>query len=258
MLDWTKRYSTIVGIARGMLYLHEDSLLRIIHRDLKVSNVLLDDEMNLKFSNFGLARIFGENQTQEKTNKVICTWFVAEYYSTHKTHAKITQCKKFIHHYNCLFGIILCNGYISPEYAMNGLFSTKSDAFSFGIILLEIISGKKNNSYYNDCYSMTLTEYVSNAWKLWKEDKILELADPSMSNSFSQTEMHSSRTLVRTRKRPNMSFVIFMLGNERMIPSPNQPAFCLQKGQRINHLYSSSSETRCSENQVTIIEMEAR
>ncbi|XXG83177.1 hypothetical protein AAC387_Pa10g0989 [Persea americana] len=185
-----------------------------------------EEEVGQDDKDFGLARIFGGNQTQEKTSRVVGTY-----------------------------------GYMSPEYAMNGLFSTKSDVFSFGIILLEIISGKKNNSYYIDCYSTTLTEY---AWNLWKEDKILELADPSMSNSLSQTEV--SRCIQvgllcvqeSAEDRPNMSSVVFMLGNETMIPSPNQPAFCLQKGQRSNHLHSSSSETRCSENQVTITDLEAR
>ncbi|KAJ1276228.1 hypothetical protein BS78_05G198600 [Paspalum vaginatum] len=224
LIDWNKRSAIIYGIAQGLLYLDKHSRLRVIHRDLKASNILLNCEMNPKISDFGLAKAFSSNDTEGNTRRIVGTY-----------------------------------GYMAPDYASEGLFSIKSYVYSFGVLILEIVSGKKPSSFYRYGDFINLPGH---ACQQWKDDRWLQLVDTSLVAECHTPEIMRCINIAllcvqeNAADRPTMSDVVAMLSSETMtLSDPKHPAYF---NVRVTHEEASTAIEPYSHNDVTISSIDAR
>ncbi|XP_003562976.2 putative receptor-like protein kinase At4g00960 isoform X2 [Brachypodium distachyon] len=228
-LNWEQQYNIILGIAKGILYLHEDSSMRIIHRDLKANNILIDDDMDPKIADFGLARLLGEGHTNTRTARAVGTL-----------------------------------GYMAPEYAIHGLVSPKIDIFSFGVLVLEIVT-KRRNSSSDDSDAVNL---LSDVWNCWTKGTISQMLDQSLHENARNQALrciHIGLMCVQSdaNDRPSISSVIFMLTRDNMeIQAPAQPAFFFGRESALASVPSDRSDfllgMDVSVNGVTITELYPR
>jgi len=195
-LDWKKRYNIILGIARGLLYLHQDSPVRIIHRDIKASNILLDEKLNPKISDFGLARLFPEDEDE--------------------THVSTRPAGTY--------------GYMAPEYAMRGQLTVKADVYSFGVLLLELVAGRKNTDYN---LSAEMPMLLGWAWRLYEGGNCVQMIDRAIIETCDEEQalrcIHVGLLCIQVDSslRPPMSTVTLMLSTDSDItlPDPAKPVF---------------------------------
>ncbi|XP_015641120.1 cysteine-rich receptor-like protein kinase 44 isoform X2 [Oryza sativa Japonica Group] len=217
LLNWSKRLQIIKGLAEGLLYLHKHCL--IVHRDLKPNNILLDHDMNPKIADFGSAVTLVSDVAEECTRRVVGT-----------------------------------SGYIAPEYASEGRYSLKTDVFSFGVVVLEIISGRKNfimekqgdtvGNLIRDvsiCFNGLLLAnsicvgHLTNcnifqAWHMWRDGRLHELVDPALCDEYeSPVIMRCTQVALLCAQedpteRPTMTDVTRVLNSQSILLSdPKKP-----------------------------------
>ncbi|RLN00924.1 hypothetical protein C2845_PM06G10610 [Panicum miliaceum] len=227
-LDWGKRVKIVNGVARGLQYLHEESQLKIVHRDLKPSNVLLDLDYNPKISDFGLAKLFDRDQSQGVTSRIAGTY-----------------------------------GYMAAEYAMRGQYSVKSDVFSLGVLILEMVTGRKNSSFADSEQPVDLLSLV---WEHWTTGAIEELLDPFLGRRAPRDQMLKLVNIAllcvqdSPADRPMMSSVNVMLSSDTVsLQVPSRPTFCIQEMEDGSSFYSQStskeSRATMSPNEASLTEV---
>jgi len=211
-IDWQKRYNIILGVARGLLYLHQDSHLRIIHRDIKASNILLDEKLNPKIADFGLARLFPEDVTHVST------------------------------------GAAGTYGYMAPEYALQGKLSVKVDVYSFGVVLLELVTGRKSRDYDLTSEMQTLLGW---AWASYQQGNIVQMIEPAIVEACDEEQalrcIHVGLlcTQADSSLRPSMPTITLMLSPQFVgLPDPTKPAFVISATP--NRSTNSGSELLCA------------
>uniref|UniRef100_A0A0E0ADN9 Protein kinase domain-containing protein n=1 Tax=Oryza glumipatula TaxID=40148 RepID=A0A0E0ADN9_9ORYZ len=191
LLNWSKRLQIIKGLAEGLLYLHKHCL--IVHRDLKPNNILLDHDMNPKIADFGSAVTLVSDVAEERTRRVVGT-----------------------------------SGYIAPEYASEGRYSLKTDVFSFGVVVLEIISGRKN--FIMEKQGDTVGNLIRDAWHMWRDGRLHELVDPALCDEYeSPVIMRCTQVALLCAQedpteRPTMTDVTRVLNSQSILLSdPKKP-----------------------------------
>ncbi|KAG8385384.1 hypothetical protein BUALT_Bualt03G0037400 [Buddleja alternifolia] len=210
ILDWPTRYRISIGIARGLAFLHEESRLKIVHRDIKATNVLLDKDLNAKISDFGLARLNEDEKTHISTK---------------------------------VAGTI---GYMAPEYALWGYLTDKADVYSFGVVILEIVSGKSNNNYMPSRNFVCLLDW---ACHLQESKKIDELIDERLGYEINKEEIERMVkvallcTNATPSVRPTMTEVVQMLEGKMDVPAaiPEGSTYT-NDVRRISDLHGGASE----------------
>lgn len=186
--SWSMRRNICLGVAKGLAFLHEEVRPYIVHRDIKASNILLDKNLMPKISDFGLAKLFPDNLTHISTRVAGTT------------------------------------GYLAPEYAIRGQLTRKADIYSFGVLLLEIVSGRCNTNRRLPLSDQYLLE---RAWDLHDQKQLAELVDLSMGGNYNNEEAHKflKISLLCTqdmpKQRPSMSKVVKMIAGEEPVDEQN-------------------------------------